>query len=152
MIAERTHSMLGVLTMLAFLSASLLPCLCATAAAEDIERLEDGDCCPSAADTSHEEEPSDTDHSDCCGNCVTACGEAQDFDASPLDVAVVSTTEVTSSIDAPNLWWTPELVATLWVVDHLVSSSNHASTPMVESFDLRPDRSDTYLQHATFLL
>ncbi len=150
--SHRTHSIVGFLTTLLFASVMLLPCLCGTAMALEVESGGDSDCCPSnEAPAENEDEDPGPDH-DCCDGCVVACGEAADIDGN-LGEAVLSSTQELTEIDDSSSWWTPDLVATLWLIDQVAlftegKQPQPANLPTAQ----RPDRSDTYLQHSTFLI
>ena len=147
MLFDHLHSMLATATAIFFASLLLVPCLCATAMAQETGEPSE-DCCP----LSQEPTQDDRHDEDCCGGCTTACGEAEDIGVSAQGGVVISSVEVNGEIDGPNTWWTPDLVAALWFVDRLALLSEPVPTPEFAVLDNRPDRSDTYLQHATFLL
>ena len=122
-----------------------MPCLCA--AAENAEEPP-SDCCPMSGDSDPTEERED---SDCCCATVGACGEP-DAIQSPADLAGLVGTSQLDEIDGPTTWWSPDLVAALWLVDRIASLSAASLPPAEYTSEVRPDRSNTYLEHATFLV
>lgn len=150
MVLNQIHSLWVFATTLLFASVLLLPCLCATAMAQESDQPAE-DCCPSGQ--SPMEDGEDRHSEDCCGGCASACGDTDNTSAIPSGGAIVSTAEIGEDIDGPGLWWTPDIVAALWLVDRfaLLEEQRLDALSFIPS-EIRPDRSDTYLQHATFLI
>ena len=149
MLLDSTRSILGLVTTLAFSAVLLLPCFCATAMAQqDVDPADVEECCPSKQAPS-DDEPA---HDDCCCDGVSVCGESGEAPAAQGSYGIVPSSEDMTSIDGPTTWWTPQLVATLWLVDQLASSTDDAEPPRISPPVQLSDRSDTYLQHSTFLI
>lgn len=150
MIFGRARSILGLFTTLAFASVLLLPCLCATAFAQGSESTTATDCCPSNQTPQEDEEQPAYD---CCGGCTTACGQAGDLDVVDVKAALAQSPEIAGDLDGPTQWWTPDLVAALWLADRIANLAQTSASPPIEHLsDPAFDRSDTYLQHAVLLL
>jgi hypothetical protein len=152
MISGPLKSMLAMVTAIGFVSFLLIPCLCGTAAAAEIEEEPTG-CCPFSQDSDPEETPDDQDPDhDCCSDCGTICVQGQGNGDLVGSEAVLSTERDDLEQAGPKLLWTPQILATLWLVDRLADveipsqpPAQHLSTDLI-------DRSDTYLKFETFLI
>lgn len=155
MLTRRSTSMLAPLVTLAFSAVLVLPCFCATAMAQGSESGGEAgaDCCPETSSQSTDADSSDVPGDDddcCCDDGATCVGDAGDDTVFGHQAVTSSFDE--SDVEAPNTWWTPDLVATLWVVDRLAETSTPTADQVVETDDVHPDESDTYLQQATLLI
>lgn len=153
MLTRRSTSMLAPVVTLAFSAVMLLPCLCATAMAQDVESTvgDEAGCCPETGEPAEsQDEPGDSDD-DCCCEGATSCANGVDVE-SPLSIDATTSSSEETDIDEPTTWWTPDLVATLWVVDVLADALQPQPSAHPEPDDVRPDESGTYLKTATLLI
>lgn len=153
MLARPIRSAVAVMTTVVFAVVLTLPCLCATAMAGEVDSGDEDKCCPMSKDSEPEEEPQDEqgDH-DCCGGCAAACGEAHDMDRTEGEAGGLAQEREADSVSAGQSWWTPELLANLWLIDRLAGLETTSSPTYRFSHLYRPDRSATYLQHKTLLI
>ena len=146
---RKFNSTLSVMAGLMFSATILLPCLCAAAVDAEDEALgedEASSCCPERAEESPEDEQGD----DCCCEGPMAQTSGDELVAHTGQTALTSSCE--DDVESPNTWWTPDLVATLWLVDRLATTELPLPSVDVSSTHHRPDRSATYLEHANLLL
>ena len=150
MLFGRTKSVTSAAVTLIFSVALLLPCLCATAAAQPMEAAgeEASDCCPESAE---DDESTEHEDSGCCCDGPTSCS-SNDASDSPFVYQATTSSFDEDDFEAPTSWWTPQLVATLWLFDRLATYTDHSSPPPTTSTSISTDESETYLQHATLLL
>lgn len=147
------HSILAGLVTLMFSALLVAPCFCSTASAEESGDSDDEGCCPSqvAPDSNSGEEPEDEEG--CCCTMLSTCGQSEGGALSVSGGAVVSTFDDELSLQGPTTWWTPDLVATLWVVDRLsIAFDSAPSWSEVPPYIVRPDRSQSYLTHSVLLI
>ena len=139
---------------LVFSAALLIPCFCATAMAAEAQTEDSTDCCPETGESNAESSPDDqqSDHEDtsCCCDGPVSCSSNDAADAQFLPNTVTSSFD--EDLDAPNQWWTPDMVATLWLVDQLSEGVEVSETQPVSLHTVRPDRSDAYLEHSVLIL
>lgn len=144
---------MGTVVTLLFAVALLIPCLCASAAA--MEADDSSGCCPetgqSEVDVSDHDGQDGDDMSDCCcSDPVDTCSSNDLADTSFLPQTTTSSFE--ENIQGPNTWWTPDLVATLWLVDRLADAETTSTVEATAYHSIRPDRSEIYLEHSILRL
>ena len=150
MLFAQTRSILAGLVTLTFAATMLLPCFCATAFAADLDETSSTDCCPETGESSPGDEEQDGDA--CCCNGLSACGQSDTTERANLDALLGSEVDDGANLEGPTTWWTPDLVAALWLIDRIANSTDSIAPPKFHAPTDRPDRSDTYLKHATFLI
>ncbi len=111
------------------------------------------ECCPETQDTESASNGGDDDQhgDDCCCDGVSTCSDSDSRTLSGVD-AIPSTFEMDHQLEGPTFWLTPDLVATLWLVERLaanIGSSTSVPPPLIEA---RTDRSDAYLEHSILLI
>ena len=142
MFFDRIHSIVAVVATLAFTAMLTLPCFCASASAQMEESEERCPC----TENEHDQE-----HEDCCCGCAAATPVDEGTDVLPSGGAVILSVDE-DALETPSTWWSPDLVVTLWLVNRLAEFEAVAHPEDVEPPTLRPDLSDTYLRHSTFLI
>ncbi len=153
MIGGTLKSVLATMTALGFVSFLLIPCLCSTAAAGEIEDEATG-CCPFSQDSEPEEEgPEDREsNNDCCSDCASTCTKgAGNGDFANSEAVLQMERELLGEL-TPQTWWTPQILATLWLVDRLAEADFSPEPIAWQIRQAHPDRSDTYLQLETLLI
>jgi len=119
------------------------------------ETADDGasDCCPEtqAAESASQGEDDDQHGDDCCCDGVTACSDSDTKSLSGID-AMPSTFETEHELEGPTFWLTPDLVATLWLVERLAANDGSTTSVPPPLDEVRTDRSDSYLKHSILLI
>lgn len=151
---QRAHSVVATLVTLAFSAVLLAPCFCATATASELDESDDGDCCPTQNEEPDEPGEHDNDEGDdCCCAVFSVCEQSSQAVPVGGGDALISTFQEDGEIDSPTTWWTPDLVAALWLVDYLAGVDDTVDvSDDIPPLENRPDRSETYLQQLTLLL
>ena len=140
----RTHSILAGLVMLMFSALLMAPCFCATAMATEAEDADDSGCCPEQAAQESDPQEDPGEEEGCCCTTLSACGQSDGVTIAGDGGAVISTFDEDDAVDRDGTWWTPDLVATLWLVDRLSTAFETPSTSEeIPPHKLRPDRSET---------
>ena len=159
MFAGPIHSVVAVVMATVLSLFSLGSCLCSTATAVESDSSDmaasdaSSDCCPFSKQEENEEPDEGPAHDSCCSDCNMACGEPGERQAHELPSAVVvSADEMTDVEEADKTWWTPELVATLWLAERLAEFDDQPPIAIDSPSEHRPDCSGTYLKTSTFLL
>lgn len=146
-ISALQHSFLAALATLVFAFVMSLPGVCAMAMA-DSGADEEWKC--ACLGSTEDSEPGDDE------GCQCGCGLVKDGqdrpDVEPVQIAMVNAEDELSK-SAPNLWWTPELIAALWVIDQLDGALilTDPALPPVAALSLW-DQSDLYLKNSILLI
>lgn len=141
------HSLLAAFATLFFTFAMSLPGVCALAMAK-VE--EDGEWSCSCLGSSEDEGAAEAD--ECCCGCGPVTDGQDRPDVEPV-LSAVAPVQEEHLLSPPTLWWTPKLVATLWLVDTLATSSVSLD-PTLPPVAVLPlwDQSDLYLKNSTLLI
>ncbi len=144
MLVGRIHCIAATLAALVIAAAMIaVPGFCAAATAPSVD---DADA-PEHVEHHHD------DHGDICGWLCSIGGEFDDEDESiVVSPAMVGSTDELDDLEVPDLWWSPDLVVELWLIDRLAEVTLPATASELSPPDLRPDRSGTYLTHSTLLI
>lgn len=141
------HSLLAALATLFFTFVMSLPGICAMAVASPGT---DGDFSCTCLGSSGDSEVDD-EHSCSCGCDIMSDGH----DSPEVDPVLggLASSQEELKVSSPTLWWTPKLVATLWVVDRLAGAPI-LSDPVLPPLAALPlwDRSDLYLENSILLI
>lgn len=145
MLSSRIQLIPALVAVLAIAAALLLSGCCAQAA--DADQSVDH---AAAQQQAYEHDHHHTQHCDPLCSNGSECGDSTNRIGAAA--AAVGSTDELHELEGPDFWWSPQLVATLWLVDRLAEATTPTTPPGSPPPTLAADRSNTYLTLSTLLI
>ncbi len=140
----------GLAGLVMFAALLLLPCLCSSAWAQDMDQ--DEGCCPSTVDEEQGQGGDEAPGMECCceeGGCKEASSAVADGSEVVMSENLLTVTPPESDLSD----WVPTVLAVMWLAQRLeVMTYDAGGAEVPQREQVQPDGRSTYLNHEILLI